>query len=137
MRERIQTVRRSDTYRKASKARNHQIRLQRTLERFEKIGGVILLEAAQLCYFIPKESDVSRALVTELAKYREELKQILELNCGKVDFDRIKAVICQRFPGASLSPLEPKQVQPERAGNSAGTGEGESTDAFTVPAVVS
>jgi len=125
VRERVRTVRRSETYRKASKARNHQIRLQRILGRFEEIGGAILLEAGQVCYFIPKGSDLSRALVTELAKYREDLKQILELNPGKVDFDRIKAEICQRFPTASLSPLDSHSPGRKKGGNSTGTREKE------------
>ena len=106
VRERLRTVRRSETYRTAFKARNRQLRLERVLERFEEIGGVILPHEGQVCYFIREKSALSSALVTELVKYREELQRILEVNPGKVDFLRVKAEICQRFPDVLLSPLD-------------------------------
>lgn len=96
--------------RKITEAQFHQIRLQKLVERFEEIGGVLLLEERQVHYFVPEESALSRALVSELVNYREELKRILELNPGKVDFGNVKAEICQRFPAVSLSPLEPQST---------------------------
>ncbi len=93
--------------RKITKAQFHQIRMQKLVERFEEIGGVLLLEERRVHYFVPKESAVSRVLLSELVNYREELKRLLELNPGKVDFGKVKAEICQRFPAVSLSPLEP------------------------------
>jgi len=108
------------------------------VERFEEIGGAILLEAGQVCYFIAKDSDLSRAFVTELAKYCEGLKQVLELNPGKVDFEKVKAEICQRFPGVSLSPLESHRGKRKRAGNSAGArGEETGAHAFNISTLVS
>jgi hypothetical protein len=93
--------------RKITEAQFHQIRLQKLVERFEEIGGVLLLDEGQVCYFVAQETAVSRVLVSELVNYREELKRVLELNPGKVDFGKVKAEICQRFPAISLSPLEP------------------------------
>ena len=68
---------------------------------------MLLLDEGQVRYFVAHETALSRALVSELVNYREELKRILELNPGKVDFGKVKAEICQRFPAVSLSPLEP------------------------------
>jgi hypothetical protein len=113
--------------------------LQKLVERFEEIGGAILPDEGQVCYFVPEESPLSRALVAELAKYREKLKRILELNPGKVDFEKVKAEICQRFPSVPLSPLESHRGKPKRAGNSAGTREEEETNthAFNLSTLVS
>ena len=135
---------------KISKVRFHEIRLQRLVERFEEIGGVLLPDEGEVCYFIPEESALSRVLVTELVKYREELKSILERNPRKVDFAKVKAEICQRFPSIPLSPLESHRGKRKEAGNSAGTGEEETatktaevsrednkSHAFTVPSMVS
>jgi hypothetical protein len=81
---------------------------------------------------------MSCALVTELGKYRGELESIIEQNTGRVDFARVKAEICQRFSGVSLSPLDSHVPKQKRAGNSAGTRERErDTDAFNVSTVVS
>src|ERR1700693_33694 len=103
MREQLRKAPRLDrAVRKVPEARYRQIRLQKIVERFEEIGGVLLLEEGQIRYFVPEESAVSRALVCELAKYCDELKRVLELNPGKVDFGKVKALICQRFPEASL-----------------------------------
>lgn len=93
--------------RKITKAQFHQMRLQKLVERFEEIGGVLLLDEGQVRYFVAQETAVSRVLLSELVNYREELKRLLELNPGKVDFGKVKAEICQRFPAVSLSPLEP------------------------------
>jgi hypothetical protein len=98
-------VRPDRAVRKVQEDRYRQIRLQKIVERFEEIGGVLLLEEGQIRYFVPEESAVSRALVSELVNYCEELKRVLELNPGKVDFGKVKALICQRFPAVSLSPL--------------------------------
>lgn len=89
------------------KARYRQVRLQKIVERFEEIGGALLLDEGQIRYFIPEESALSRALVGELVNYRHELERVFEVNPGKVDFGKVKEEICQRFPGVSLSPLEP------------------------------
>lgn len=135
---------------KISKAQFHELRLQKLVERFEEIGGALLPDEGEVCYFIPEESALSRALVTELVKYRKELKGILELNPGKLDFAKVKAEICQRFPAISLTPLESHRGKRKEAGNSAGTGEEETarktaevsqednkSHAFTVPTMVS
>jgi hypothetical protein len=110
---------------KAPEARYRQIRLQKIVERFKEIGGVILLDEGQICYFVLEESAVSRALVEELVKYHHELKHVLELNPGKLDFRKVKAEICQRFPTVSLSPLDSHQGKRKMAGNSAGAREKE------------
>jgi hypothetical protein len=108
MREQVRKASRLDrAVPKVPEARYHEIRLQKLVERFEEIGGVLLLDEGQVRYFVPEQSAVSRALVTELVNYRKELKHILELNIAKVDFVRVKSEICQRFPSVSLSPLEP------------------------------
>lgn len=91
---------------KISKAQFHEIRLQKLVERFEEIGGVLLLDEGQVRYFIPTETAVSRVLVAELAKYRDRLRQRLTELIGKVNFEEVKAEICQRFPSIPLSPLE-------------------------------
>ena len=112
--------------------------MQKIVERFEEIGGAILLDEGQVCYFIREESPLSRALVAKLAKYREDLRRILELNPGKVDFDKVKAEICQRFSSVLLSPLESHRGKRKSAGNSAGTrGEETGTHAFTISTLVS
>ncbi len=108
MREHLRKAPRLDrAVRKVPEARYHEIRLQKLVERFEQTGGVLLLDEGQVSYFVPEQSAVSRALVTELVNYRQELKQILELNTRKIDFVRVKSEICQRFPSVSLSLLEP------------------------------
>jgi hypothetical protein len=121
--ERLRTAPRPD--RAVLRARHRQIRLQKLVERFEGIGGVLLPDEGEVCYFIPEETALSRVLVTELVRYREEVKSILELNPGKVDFGKVKAEICQRFPAVSLSPLESHRGKREEAGNSARTPEEE------------
>ncbi len=93
--------------RRVPKARYHEIRLQKLVERFEETGGVLLLDEGQVGYFVPRETAVSRVLLSELAHYDERLRQRLMELVGKVDFEKIKAEICQRFPSASLSPLNP------------------------------
>jgi hypothetical protein len=74
------------------------LRLQKVVKRCEEVGGAILPDEGQVCYFVPEESTLSRALVAELAKYCEELKRILELNPGKIDSKRVREEICHRFP---------------------------------------
>jgi len=106
-------------------AMRNNIRLQKVGERFEEIGGVLLLDEGQILYFVPEESVVSRAMVGELVKYRDELKHVLELNAGKVDFRKVKVETCQRFPTVSLSPLDSHQGKRKMAGNSAGAREKE------------
>jgi hypothetical protein len=93
--------------RKVPEDRYHEIRLQKLVERFEEIGGVLLLDEGQVGYFVPRETMVSRVLLSELAHYQEKLRQRLMELVGKVDFEKIKAEICRRFPSASLSPLNP------------------------------
>lgn len=93
--------------RKVPEAQYHEIRLQKLVERFEETGGVLLLDEGQVRYFVPRETAVSRVLQSELAHYHERLRQRLMELVGKVDFEKIKAEICQRFPSVSLSPLEP------------------------------
>lgn len=90
-------------------------------------GGIAL--RGRVCYFVPEESAMSRALVSALVKYRDDLKHILDLNPGKVDFARVKAEICQRFPVVSLSPFESLLGMTEGAGNSA-KAEGRKADAI-------
>ena len=68
---------------------------------------MLLLNEGQVAYFIPEETAVSRVLVAELAKYHDRLRQRLVELVGKIDFEKIKAEICQRFRSASLSPLNP------------------------------
>jgi hypothetical protein len=109
-------------------ARYHEIRLQKLVERFEEIGGVLLLDEGQVRYFVPEETAVSRVLVAELAKYHDRLRLRLTELMRKVDFEKMKAVICQRFPAVSLNPLEPSLVTGEEAGNSA-KAEGRKTNA--------
>ena len=137
VRERLKTVPQPD--RAVLKARHRQIRLQKIVERFEEIGGAILPDEGQVCYFVPEESPLSRALVAERAKYCEELKRIFELNPGKADFSKVKARICQRFPGVQLTPLESHRGKGKKAGNSAGTREEEETKthAFNLSTLVS
>lgn len=91
---------------KVPQVQYHEIRLEKLVERFQEIGGVLLLNGGQVAYFIPEETAVSRVLVAELAKYHDRLRQRLTELGGTVDFQRIKAEICQRFPACSLSPLE-------------------------------
>ena len=92
---------------KVPQAQYHEIRMEKLVERFQEIGGVLLLNEGQVACFIPKETAVSRVLVAELAKYHDRLRQRLTELVGKVDFERIKAEICQRFRSASLSPFNP------------------------------
>jgi len=122
IRERLRTAspRPVRTIPKAPEAWYRQIRLQKIVERFEEVGGVLVL-----CYFVLEESTVSCAVVEELVKYRDELKHVLELNPGKVDFRKVKAEICQSFPVVLLSPLDSHPEKPMTAGNSAGTREKE------------
>src|SRR5262249_3337875 len=76
VRERVRTAPKPDrAVLRVRRARLRQLRRQKLVEHFEEIGGAILLEAEQVCYFIPKETQLSRALVTKLSKCREELKQ--------------------------------------------------------------
>lgn len=106
-RQRVRKARRlNEGVPKISKAPFHEIRLQKLVERFEEIGGVLLLDEGQVRYFIPRETAVSRVLVAELAKYRDRLRQRLTEFIGKVNFEEVKAEICQRFPSIPLSPLE-------------------------------
>jgi hypothetical protein len=114
---------------KLAEARYHEIRLQKLVERFEEIGGVLLFDERQVRYFVPEETAASRVLVTELAKYHDRLRQRLTELRGKVNFEETKAEICQRFPGVSLNPLESKLTTAEGAGNSAKP-EGRRSDAF-------
>ena len=124
--ERLRTTARAHKpVRKVPAAQYRQIRLQKLVERFEEIGGAILPDEGQVCYFVPEDSPLSRALVAELAKYHEERKRILELNPGKVDFEKVNAEICQRFPGVSLSPLESHSQDSKKGGNWTGTREKE------------
>lgn len=104
---------------KVPKARYHEIRLQKLVERFEEIGGVLLLDEGQVRYFVPEQTAVSRILVAEIANYHDRLRQRFSELIGKVDFEKIKAEICQRFPTVSLNPLELSLVTVEGAGNSA------------------
>jgi hypothetical protein len=92
---------------KVSEARYHEIRLQKLVERFEEIGGMLLLDEGQVRYFLLEETAVSRVLVAELANYHDRLRQRLTDLIERVNFEKIKAEICQRFPSVSLSPLEP------------------------------
>jgi hypothetical protein len=101
------------------KRRRGEMRLQRLVERFEEVGGLVLLDEGQVRYFVVEETAVSRVLVAELAKYYHVLRQRLMELVGKVDFEKIKTEICQRFPTVSLNPLEPSPVTAEGAGNSA------------------
>jgi hypothetical protein len=125
--------------RKVPEAQYRQIRLQKLYERFEEIGGALLLDEGQVRCFVPEESPVSRVLLAELAKYHEELKRIFELNPGKVDFSKVKARICQRFPGVQLTPLESHLGKRKKGGNSSGTREEEETNthAFNLSTLVS
>jgi hypothetical protein len=106
-------------------AQVHEIRLQKLAERFEEIGGVLLLDEGQVRYFVSEETAVSRVLVAELANYHDRLKQRLTELIGKVNFEKIKAEICRRFPAVSLSPLEPHLGKAKMAGNSTKAGGGE------------
>jgi len=114
---------------KVPEALYHEIRQQKLVERFEEIGGVLLLDEGQVRYFIPEETAVSRILVAELANCHDRLRQRLTELIGKVDFEKIKAEICQRFPSVSLSPLEAHEGERKMAGNST-KAEGGETDAF-------
>jgi hypothetical protein len=105
--------------RKVKEARYHEIRLQKLVERFEEVGGVLLLDEGQVRYFVPEETAVSRVLVAELANYHDKLRQRLTELVKTVNFAKIKAEICQRFPGVSLNPLESTLAIVEGAGNSA------------------
>ena len=109
---------------KIRQARYHEIRLEKLVERFQEIGGMLLLDEDQVRYFIPEQTAVSSVLVAELAKYGDRLRQRLTELVGRVDFERIKAEICQRFPGSSLSPLELRGMEAKAAGNSTGAGGG-------------
>jgi hypothetical protein len=105
--------------RKVKEARYHEIRLQKLVERFEEVGGVLLLDEGQVRYFVPEETAVSRVLVGELANYHDKLRQRLTELVKNVNFAKIKAEICQRFPALSLNPLESPLAIAEGAGNSA------------------
>ena len=107
VREQVRKARQLNRVPKVPQAQYHEIRLEKLVERFQEIGGVLLLDEGQVRYFIPEETAVSRVLAAELAKYHDRLRQRLTELVGKVDFERIKAEICQRFPACSLSPLEP------------------------------
>ncbi len=123
IREQVRKVpRRNRSLPKVAEARYHEIRLQKLVERFEEIGGVILLDEGQVRYFVLEETAVSRVLVGELAKYHDRLKQRLTELVKTVNFAKIKAEICQRFPGVSLNPLESMLAIAEGAGNSAKPG---------------
>lgn len=67
---------------------------------------MLLLDAGKVCYLVSQESPVSRVLIGELTKYREDIGRLLESKSGTVDFAKIKAEICQRFPNIPLSPLD-------------------------------
>jgi hypothetical protein len=45
---------------------HHETRLEKLVERFQEIGGVLLLNEGQVAYFIPEETAVSRVLVASL-----------------------------------------------------------------------
>jgi len=120
IREQVRKVpRRNRSLPKVPEARYHEIRLQKLVERFEEIGGVILLDEGQVRYFVPEETAVSRVLVAELAKYHDKLRQRLTELVKAVNFAKTKAEICQRFPGVSLNPLESAVAIAEGTGNSA------------------
>ena len=107
VREQVRKTRLNRGRPKVPEAQYHEIRLQKLSARFEQIGGMLLLDEGQVSYFVPQETSVSRILVAELASYRERLWQILTGLTGQVDFEKVKREICQRFPSASLSPLNP------------------------------
>jgi hypothetical protein len=120
IREQLRKTPRPDrAVRKVPEARYHEIRLQKLVERFEELGGVLLLDEGQVRYFVPEETAVSRILVGELAKYHDRLRQRLTELVGKLDFEKIQAEISQRFPAVSLNSLESKLITAEGAGNSA------------------
>jgi len=75
MREQVRKARRLDrAVPKVPQARYHQIRLQKLVERFEEMGGVLLLDDGQVRYFVPRETAASRLLLSELAHYHESLR---------------------------------------------------------------
>jgi hypothetical protein len=122
VREQVRKARLSRDVPKVPQARRHEIRMEKLVERFQEIGGMLLLNEGQVCYFILEETAVSRVLVAELAKYHDRLRQRLTELVGQVDFERIKAEICQRFPACSLTPLELRPMEAKGAGNSTGAG---------------
>jgi hypothetical protein len=101
-----------------SRAQRRELFLRKVLERFDEIGGALLLDEGEVRYFVPNQSALSQALVAHLVDYHDEVKRLLEANAGRVDFAKVKAVICQRFQGVSLSPLEPHSESRRGAGNS-------------------
>jgi len=134
VRERIKTAPKSDkaAVLKLDEASCRQIRLQKLVERFEEIGGVILPNQGRVCYFIAEETAVSRVLLTQLGKYCEELQSVIKLNPGKVDFTKVKAEIYQRFPDVLLTPLDSHTEKPTKGGNSARELKGERDCAFKI-----
>jgi len=120
MRERLRNAPKPD--RAVLKRRRDEMRLQKLVERFEEIGGVLLLDEGQVRYFVPEETAVSRVLVAELVNYHDRLRPRLTELAKNVNFAKIKAEICQRFPAVSLNPLESPLAIPEGAGNSAKAG---------------
>ena len=134
-RERVRKARRNKPRTARSEAK--EMRLHRLANRFEKLGGILLLDDGKVSYFIATEDGESRAVVAELAKHRDGIRELLMGVADRVNFDDLKIRICQRFSAGSIKPLDSSAVEDGGTGNSTGTKEGGDGLAVTLPAVVS